>query len=40
VLPQNVDKENIGAKFRNGLLILEMRKRKEDKSRSIEVKVE
>jgi HSP20 family molecular chaperone IbpA len=40
VLPQNVDKESIGAKFKNGLLILEMQKRKEDKTRSIEVKVE
>jgi HSP20 family protein len=40
VLPQNVDKESISAKFKNGLLILEMQKRKEDKTRSIEVKVE
>ncbi|MDR1933008.1 MAG: Hsp20/alpha crystallin family protein [Spirochaetales bacterium] len=40
VLPQHVDKESIAAKFKNGLLILEMQKRKEDKTRSIEVKVE
>jgi HSP20 family protein len=40
VLPRNVDKESISAKFKNGLLILEMQKRKEDKTRSIEVKVE
>ena len=40
VLPQNVDKETISAKFKNGLLILEMQKRKEDKTRAIEVKAE
>ena len=40
MLPQNVDKESISAKFRNGLLILDMQKRKEDKTRSIAIKVE
>ena len=40
VLPQNVDKESIAAKFKNGLLILEMQKRKEDKTRSIQVTAE
>ena len=40
VLPQNVDKETISAKFRNGLLVLEMQKKKEDKTRAIEVKAE
>jgi HSP20 family molecular chaperone IbpA len=40
VLPRNVDKESISAKFKNGLLLLEMKKRKEDQTRSIEVKVE
>ena len=40
VLPQDVDKGTIAAKFRNGLLVLEMQKRAEDKTRAIEVKVE
>ena len=40
VLPQNIDKEAIAAKFKNGLLILEMQKRKEDKTRSIEIKID
>ena len=40
MLPQNVDKESISAKFKNGLLILDMQKRKEDKTRSISIKVE
>lgn len=38
MLPRNVDRESISAKFVNGLLILEMQKKKEDKTRSIEVK--
>ena len=37
-LPRNVDKEAISAKFKNGILVLEMQKKKEDKTRSIEVK--
>jgi HSP20 family molecular chaperone IbpA len=40
VLPKNVDRENISAKFKNGLLILELQKKQEEKPRSIEVKVE
>jgi HSP20 family molecular chaperone IbpA len=40
ILPQNVDKESINAKFKNGLLVLEMLKKKEDKTRSIEIKAE
>jgi HSP20 family molecular chaperone IbpA len=40
VLPKNVDKENISAKFKNGLLILEIQKKQEDIPRSIEVKIE
>jgi HSP20 family protein len=40
VLPKNVDKDSISAKFRNGLLVLEIQKKAEVKPRSIEVKVE
>jgi len=40
VLPQNVDRQTISAKFKNGLLVLEMHKKKEDMTRSIEVKIE
>ena len=40
VLPKNADKESISAKFQNGLLVLEIRKRPEEKPRSIEIKVE
>ena len=41
VLPQNVNKEAIAAKFKNGLLILEMQKhKKEEKTRSIAITTE
>jgi HSP20 family protein len=40
VLPRNTDKDSINAKFKNGLLILEMQKKKEDQTRSIEIKTE
>ena len=40
VLPKDVDKDNISAKFRNGLLVLDLHKKPEVKPRSIEVKVE
>ena len=40
VLPQNVDRQAISAKFKNGLLVLEMQKKEKDKTRSIEVKIE
>lgn len=40
VLPKNIDKDSIQAKFKNGLLILDLHKRPEVKPRSIEVKSE
>jgi HSP20 family protein len=40
VLPKDADKDNIHAKFKNGLLILDLHKKPEVKPRSIEVKVE
>lgn len=40
VLPKDVDKDNISAKFRNGLLVLDLHKKPEVKPRSIEVKLE
>lgn len=40
VLPRDVDKDNIHARFRNGLLILDLQKKPEVKPRSIEIKTE
>lgn len=40
VLPNDVDKDRIKAKFRNGLLELVIDKKEEAKPRSIEIKVE
>jgi HSP20 family protein len=36
-LPNNVDRENIRAKFRNGLLEIEMPKREDAKPRQIRI---
>ena len=40
VLPKDVDKDNIHAKFKNGLLVLEMHKKPEVQPRSIQIKTE
>ena len=40
VLPGDVDRENIHARFRNGLLVLELNKKPEVKPKSIEIKTE
>lgn len=40
VLPRDVDRDKIHARFRNGLLVLELNKKPEAKPKAIEVKAE